>query len=67
MKNYVYRGVRYTFDEQNVQVAQATNKDKATQRRFEIDKVYRGFHYLRAPRWHHLIVDHVYRGAHYMA
>jgi len=61
MKNYVYRGVRHTKDDQ------ATINATVAHRNNDAKKVYRGVKAFDTPRWHHLIVDHVYRGAHYMA
>lgn len=57
-KYYVYRGVRYTKDE---------NDNIVVQRRSLREKIYRGVSYLRLPRQKHVECDHVYRGAHYMA
>lgn len=55
---YVYRGVRYTKDEnQNVIVQHDSLREK----------FYRGVAYLKAPLEKHMAGDHVYRGAHYMA
>lgn len=60
MKNYVYRGIRYTKDE-NGSVINVVNEPGHQ----GLDKVYRGSHYFNIPSWQHLISDHVYRGAHY--
>ena len=55
---YVYRGVRYTKDEnQNIIVHHQSLREK----------LYRGISYLKLPQLKHHVLDHVYRGAHYMA
>jgi len=62
MKNYVYRGIRYTQDD-NGKVINTVNEPGHA----GLDKVYRGSHYFNIQRLPHLIVDHIYRGAHYVA
>ena len=57
-KYYVYRGVRYTKDDQ---------KNIEVQPHALHEKLYRGAVYVTLPVSAHVAVDHIYRGVHYIA
>jgi hypothetical protein len=56
-QHFVYRGVKYTKD----------GDKQILIKNDRLDKIYRGVHYFKLPKWNHVKCDHVYRGAHYMA